>query len=330
MKRSLFFALVILICSFAYSQNELIVQKNSAGLYLEHTVTPKQNFYSIGRLYNISPKEIASFNALDMNKGLHIGQIIKIPLTHSNFSQTTSSGRPVYYVIPENEGLFGVSTKNNLVLMANLRKWNNLTDDHLKPGEKLIVGYLNSQQANKIIASNTGSISQAPQVIEPPLKENKNAETAPVETVIKKEPAKMVTEPLPKREESPITKSNAIQTSSNTSIKNTNGAGGYFHSQFDQQTKMQPLKADQTATAGIFKTSSGWQDAKYYALMDNIDPGTIIRIVNPTNNKSVYAKVLGTMSGVRQNQGYDIRISNAAASALDISETDKFIVRVLY
>ena len=43
-----------------------------------------------------------------------------------------------------------------------------------------------------------------------------------------------------------------------------------------------------------------------------------------------YAKVLGEMSGIRQNQGYDVRISNAAASALNVSETDKFIVRVNY
>jgi hypothetical protein len=84
------------------------------------------------------------------------------------------------------------------------------------------------------------------------------------------------------------------------------------------------------ATAGIFKTASGWQDAKYYALMDRVEPGTIVRITNPTNNKAVYAKVLGEMSGIRQNAGYNIRMSNAAASALQISDTEKFIVRVNY
>jgi hypothetical protein len=64
--------------------------------------------------------------------------------------------------------------------------------------------------------------------------------------------------------------------------------------------------------------------------MDNVEPGTIVRIINPTNNKAVYAKILGEMSGIRQNQGYNIRMSNAAASALDVSDTDKFIVRVNY
>ena len=96
------------------------------------------------------------------------------------------------------------------------------------------------------------------------------------------------------------------------------------------QMKKSAAGKDQTATAGIFKTASGWQDGKYYALIDNVEPGTIIRVVNPTNNKAIYAKVLGEMSGIRQNQGLEVRISNAAASALEISEQDKFIVRVNY
>ena len=130
-----------------------------------------------------------------------------------------------------------------------------------------------------------------------------------------------------KKTEVPVSKpvsNTAIQVAVN------DGNGGYFKPMFDKQVKQQPLKADETATAGIFKTASGWQDAKYYALMDKVEPGTIVRIINPTNNKAVYAKVLGEMSGIRQNQGYNIRMSNAAASALDVGDTEKFIVRVNY
>jgi hypothetical protein len=46
------------------------------------------------------------------------------------------------------------------------------------------------------------------------------------------------------------------------------------------------------------------------------------------NNKIIYAKVLGEMSGIRQNEGLNIRISSAGASALEIAEQDKFIVKV--
>ena len=90
------------------------------------------------------------------------------------------------------------------------------------------------------------------------------------------------------------------------------------------------MKKDEVATAGIFKTASGWQDAKYYALIDGVEPGTIIRVLNPNNNKAVYAKVLDKMTGIRQNQGYTMRISNAAATAREITDSDKFFVRVNY
>ena len=94
--------------------------------------------------------------------------------------------------------------------------------------------------------------------------------------------------------------------------------------------KAYPLSKDQTVTSGIFKITRGGKEAKYYALVDGIEPGTIIKVINPTNNKIVYAKVLGEMKGIRQNEGLDLRISDTAASALEISETDKFIVKLNY
>ena len=113
-------------------------------------------------------------------------------------------------------------------------------------------------------------------------------------------------------------------------VQSNYSGDGFFKTGFVQQVKTYPLSKEETVTAGIFKTTSGWSDAKFYALIDGVEPGTIIRVINPNNNKEVYAKVLGQMSGIRQNQGLNLRISNAAASALEIPETDKFIVKVNY
>lgn len=325
MKKTLSLA-AILLCSFiVFAQNQLLVQSNNKGLYLEHKVVAKENYYSIGRLYNVSPKDIESFNGLDMNKGLVIGQMIKVPLNASNFSQSTANGRAVYYVVGAKEGLYRVSLKNKNVLMANLRKWNKLTSDKITPGEKLIVGYLVSNNANSIVQSNP-----EPEVKQLPVDEKKNEEKKEtvVQETVKEEPKKQEEKQPEEKKVEPAITQPVKQTASQVAV--TDGNGGYFKPQFELQIKTQPAKSDVTASAGIFKTSSGWQDAKYYALMDNVEPGTIIKVVNPTNSKAIYAKVLGEMSGIRQNQGYDVRISNAAASALDVSDTEKFIVRVNY
>ena len=50
--------------------SDLQVQGISPGLYLVHTVQPKENWYSVGRIYNASPKQLAVYNAISMNKAL--------------------------------------------------------------------------------------------------------------------------------------------------------------------------------------------------------------------------------------------------------------------
>ena len=83
--------------------------------------------------------------------------------------------------------------------------------------------------------------------------------------------------------------------------------------------------------AAVFKSTSGWQDAKYYALMNNITPGTIIRITNSSNKRIIFAKVLGELPPGRENEGLLIRISNSAAAELKISDKEpKFAAEVAY
>ena len=322
MKKFFLLATILFCCSFVFAQNELEVHHSDKGSYLNHTVAAKENFYSIGRLYNVYPKDIESFNGLDMKKGLNIGQVIKVPLSATNFSQKSANGRAVYYEVGEKEGLYRVSVKNEGVLMADLRKWNHLANDNIHTGQKLIVGYLVSPEANNIVVTHTAETEKKEAQPKQDVAIQQTKETPKEkkeETVETKEPEKKAEQTATQSVPNPV-----VQTAVN------DGNGGYFKSLFDKQIKVQPVKEDEMVTAGIFKTASGWQDAKYYALMDKVEPGTIVRIVNPTNNKAVYAKVLGEMSGIRQNQGYNLRMSNAAASALEVNDTDKFIVRVNY
>jgi LysM repeat protein len=333
MKKSILLAAIFLISYLAKAQNELLVQSGEKGLFLNHTVVAGENFYSVGRLFNTTAKEIAAYNQLDMNKGLMIGQVLRIPLGKGNFTQLKTNGRAVYYLVGPGEGLYRVSVRNSNVLMANIRKWNHLPNDHVSTGQKLIIGYLVSAEADKIHEpEETGNVVAHGDVTPPDENKKETVKEEPKKEETKKEvaaPKKEAVIPDPPKETEK--KPDVVQQSTTPpQVASTDGSGGYFKSQFEQQVKTQPVKTDQTASAGIFKTASGWQDAKYYALMDGVEPGTIIRLVNPTNNKAVYAKVLGEMSGIRQNQGYDVRISNAAASAMQVSDTDKFIVRVAY
>jgi LysM repeat protein len=310
---------------FAIAQKkELTINKSDKGLYVEHKVAARESYYSIGRLYNVHPKSIASYNKLDMNNGLQIDQKMKIPLTDTNFTQKGNSGTPVYYKTNDDVSLSKVSKENNDVLLSDLRHWNALASDDVKKDTRLIVGFLKSKEMPSVTIDNKPvAVSKEDKPVAPKVEDKKEEKPAPpvVET---KPPVKV--EPKPVEKESKEEKPQIKYASSVT----TEGGQGYFKSDFEQQIKKSPVSKEATVTGGIFKTTSGWEDAKYYMLMDGVSPGTIIKITNPSNNKAVYAKVLGEMSGIRQNQGLNIRISNAGAASLGITEQDKFIVKVNY
>lgn len=115
----------------------------------------------------------------------------------------------------------------------------------------------------------------------------------------------------------------------NETLSAVTDEAGYFKSDFEKY-KNPNLVSEHTMSSGIFKTDRGWTDGRYYLLMDNAAPGTIVKLTNPDNNKSVYAKVLGKMKGVQYSDGYDIRISEAAAQKMQAANLEKFDVKVAY
>ena len=323
----------------AQSSETLLIKSSDKGLYVDHKTTPKENFYSMGRAFNVHPKHIALFNGLDMSKGLSLGQNVRIPLSDTNFTQKTDKGIPIYYVTGNGETLYRVSTNNKNVLMENLRKWNHLSSDKLANGTKLIVGYLTTSETQAMAVNAPSQKTETatkpapenkdaakPEVANKPEQKKEAAKSSEVKNETNNKPEQKKVETTQPKEE-PKKNNDVVQAKEEVKTKNT--GQGYFKTSFDQQVKQQPVGKEQTVTSGIFKTASGWNDAKYYVLMNGADPGTIVRITNPGNNKTIYAKLLGEMSD-KQSQGLNIRISNAAANALDISETDKFIVKLNY
>jgi hypothetical protein len=317
----LFFFMFALFTTVNAQPPELLVKKGNKGFYVEHKAAPKDNFYSVGRLYNVHPKFIASYNSLDMSKGLALGQLLKIPLTDTNFVQE-QKGLPVYHIAPDKETLVKLSDEYKKVKVEDLRLWNQLTADNISKGQKVIVGYLVSKEQQTIVAKTETPVQE----VKKPVTEEQ-VKTTPKEEMKNEEKAE---EKKPEIKIEPKTENKTEPKQVKQETRPEDNRQGFFKSQFSQQVKQQPLSKEQTVTSGIFKTSSGWTDEKYFLLVDGIEPGTVLKLTNPTNKKAIYAKVLGDMSSYKQIPGTNIRISDAAASALSVEETEKFIVRLNY
>jgi LysM repeat protein len=303
-----FLLLLFSVQSLFAQKADLLVKTGDKGLYLEHKVARGESFFAVGRLYNVSAKYLASFNKIDINKGLLIDQKISIPLTDTNFTQQGNTGTPVYYTAIQSPTLETISSKVKNVPVENIRLWNDLSVSEVTPGTKLIIGFLQSKEMASV------TINNKPKQEEPVAK----VEEKPVVKVEEKPVVKEVVKPIEEKTEEKLEEKVVLTEQ------------GYFKNHFEQQIRTNPASKNETVASGIFKTASGWKDSKYYLLIDKVPAGTIVKVINPTNNKAVYAKVLGEMSGIRQNDGLSIRISNAAATTLNITEQDKFIVTVNY
>jgi len=329
------FLLIVLLPLMAAAQHKpLVVEGVSPDLYITHTVAPKENYYSIGRLYNVSPKEIAPYNKLELDKGLNLNQVIKVPLS-ANFSQDGVAAAdealvPVYHVVKDKEGLYRIGTNYNKLPVATLKKWNNIPGDAVASGTKLIVGYIKVKKDLSALSS-TAKPAATVAAGTAPAKENplpdvaketeKKTEPKPVAkekqpTVVKAEEIKpKAVDPEPEKKESPVVKAEPKNTAPAEPRKAKNFNGGYFKAIFTDQAKNGDI-SNETGTAAVFKSTSGWDDGKYYCLHNNAVPGSVVKITDPSSGKSVYAKVLDVMPDIKQNEGVLIRLSNAAAAEL--------------
>jgi LysM repeat protein len=309
-----------------------------------HFIKKGESISTVARQYHTSVKEILKANYLTENSIISIGQKIVIPASgNTNVAIKTATPKPKVTptepkekaVVKTSEVLTKVNTKidpnknqhlivagDNLTKIArqyhttekNLLEWNNLKNDIIKVG-----GYLNVEnpQQTTLIKEPTKK-----EVIKP-VEEVKMVKTEPVKKI---EPVKTI-EPQPakteivKVDEKPNLKE-VIKDTKPTPTTPTNVVSKVNDSFFESQ--FVSTKNAVEGTSGTFKTITGWHDKKYYALINNAENGSIVKIT--ANNKTVYAKVLGPLPNIKSDNNLSLRVSNAAAAALGV--TDRFDAKV--
>ena len=335
--RTVFLSFVLLISvSLMGQQQKFIVRNSGSQLYLEHKVAPKENWYSVGRIYFISPKEIASFNQLSMDKGLGIGQVLKIPLKHENFSQATGSenaGGKLVHIVQPKEGLYKLANLYN-VDKELLKKMNGLSSDQINAGTNLVVGYWLPSVESVVSLTPSSPVKTTPEIAKPSKVDEK---ALVVEEKPKKQapPSPEGSLPIPqnaanssqtaapvKVAEEKIEAAKPVTASpASNPIQAPRPEKNYFYTLYEQQSKEGKQQNLENSVYGVFKSTSGWKDGKYYVLMNNVVPGTVVKLVRKSTDKVLYAKVLGAVPPGKESEGLSLRMSNAAVAALGLGDT---------
>lgn len=292
-----------------------------------HTVAPKETLYSLARQYNIHPKELAAYNNIPVETGLTIGQVIKIPAKGTippirsgqpnaepvpaiNQGEKVAQLAPVYHKVEKKETLYHISKLYPNITVDDIKKWNKLTGDGVSEGTNLIVGYQNGKKGAVVSPVVVKEVEENKTVTKEPRKQtpvNEKAETRENPVVVETKVVAPKTTEVVKEEVNKITG------------KNFNG--GYFKSLYEQTSGKKNMK-EESGTAAIFKSTSGWEDGKYYCLHNTAPAGAIVKITNKGTQKSVYAKVLDVIPDLKQNNGIFLRLSNAAADELGAGENN--------
>lgn len=298
-----------------------------------HKVTPKETFYSIARQYNVHPKYLIRFNT--HIQGLKIGDTIRIALDSMNTFQNlvlvpvndqeaeedpspTVAEPPqstvTEHVVAPRETLFAIARKYG-VTVAALRALNGISDSHIETGQRLIVS------ASGPIASDPGHLSEVA----------KAGQSASQQNV----PPQGQAAPVPDPDESGSTEKEEedekVYTAKPTPVLTTPDRMAEEARNQGKKNKDLPKLVREVKENGVaaWMSNSSLNQAKSVALHNGAPSGTIVKVTNPANRRSIMVKVVGGIPQNAETENAIIVISQAASQLLGIQD-NRFRVNLSY
>ena len=265
------------------AQSKLLVLGKCPECYVQYRLKPGETLESISALAGMPITQLKAYNKISSVDLTATPSSIRIPLNASNLI-TEKTSLPVFHVVDKGDNLYRLNLQYFNPGIPRIKEWNQLKSETLKDGDMVVVGYLiaNDLPANPPSAAALPSMVASTPVAAAPAA----VEAAPVKQVV--------------------------------AIPQVSAAEGYYAAQFSAALPAQQL-LEISGSGGLFKSITGWGDKRYYVLMNEVVPGSIVR-VTVDQVKYICARVLGPIPDNKPNKGLLVRLSNAAAAALGVSE----------
>ena len=119
----------------------------------EHTVDVGQTLYSVARQYNVSVKDLAEWNNFATDEKIKVGQVLIVKGTTKTTPtppskavvvapktvepKATTNGSTIH-LVQKTETLYSISKRYG-VTTKQIQDWNNMTDNNVKLGQKLVI-----------------------------------------------------------------------------------------------------------------------------------------------------------------------------------------------
>jgi LysM repeat protein len=305
-----FFPLIALLTTFSLSSFAHNIVSDSVGVenqngkkVILHKLDPKDNFYSIGRRYNINPKAI-----IDYNKGakMGIGEVIKVPtslpfneqpaaritpqnkpVTQATPAYTPPVQRPIVttppvqqqqagttqYKVSAGETLYAISKRFNTTV-EDITTLNSLKSTTLTPGQIILVRSTPAPAEKPVEKPVERPVASAPTYQQPPI-------TA-------------------KRDSTIVSASDSVDSMGHRILRSGN-FGLYEKNEKGVALWIEDADLDPNKKLILHRTAP---------------IGTVIKITNPMTNRTTFAKVVGRINDNESNKDAVVVMTKSVADAL--------------
>ncbi len=291
-------ALVVVLILHSFiaiaKQDSLQVIIHNDKWVVKHDAKLGETVFSLARKYHVPPAVLADVNEVNYQSGLDAGRDIYIPL--GAYNQVTSNPvntnvRPLYYIVDEVDNLYRIS-KYAGVQQRTMQEWNHLSDNAIREGQRLFVGWIlydatDITNSSPLQAGKPATvIKKSPAPTQAGIEDNSDENDTVI--IIRKPVADSV---------SPAEKAFLLQTNNGLSVNEEKGTAVFFN---------------------MSKKIAG--SKTIYAFHNTARKGTIIKIYNPGTNTTVFAKVLGPIPGTKQYHDAIIGIDDSAQKMLGVDD----------
>lgn len=260
------------------------VENQNGKKIILHKVEPKENFYSIGRKYNISPKAIIAYN--NNITSLSIGQVIKVPTDLPFVEQKTVKAQPTKSVIAATINTQQPAQKP-VAVSTQAAAENSATSTQYKvsAGETLyaIAKRFNTKVDEIVHSNNLKSNNLTPgQILI--IKSTPPPPTVPVASASTKKPDETYVEKPMEQEASPVAKRDSTVVAASTDSSESSIHGSNRFGLYEKNEKGIAIWTD---------NKNDLDPNKKLVLHRTAPIGTVVKITNPMTNHTTFAKVVG-------------------------------------
>ena len=328
MKRILFFSIFLSIVHGINAQSVGVLSfKDSIEVrlienrkFLFHKTLPKQTLFSISNFYGVSVDDIFALNPDIKEKGLTIGQMVKIDLPEKAIIKSRKKGfyrwkhAPIVYEVVSGDNLFKISKEYFEEPMDSVLSFSKKKDKTIHDGEKLVIGWLDVKGIPDSL-----HVKVKPNKSVAVLKDKEQTAKEIFDKQITKESVKKIVE-----QKSAIAKT--VNSKKDTLKKET---AKQNIPKKDTVVVIPVVEYVEYQTQGVASWSkSNYQNNDLYVLHRKAPINSYIEINNPMKRKTTYAKVIDRIPD-GTNTDVEVVLSPATAKMLGARDP-KFFVKIKY